>query len=149
VADTFALDVSRFVAKAEANAKAVAQKVTIDVLRSVIDKSPVGNPALWKSPAPAGYVGGRFRANWNTSVGRADTATTTKTDAAGSGTKSRGAVVVQGWDGQGDCYITNSLPYGPELEYKGHSSQAPAGMVRVTVVEFQSFVNQAVRSLPK
>jgi hypothetical protein len=44
--------------------------------------------------------------------------------------------------------MINALPYGPRLEYEGWSSQAPAGMVRISVVEFQTFVDKAVMELP-
>lgn len=148
MADTFALDIAKFVAKAEKNAEQVVRKVGIDLLASVIDKTPVGNPELWSSPAPAGYVGGRLRANWTASIGSPDTGTTTETDAQGGQTKARGSAKIDGWRG-GDIYLMNSLPYARAIEYTGHSRQAPAGMVRVTVVEFQTFVNAAARSLPK
>lgn len=148
MADTFALDIARFVEKAEKNASQVVRKVSIDLLGSVIDKTPVGNPELWSSPAPPGYVGGRLRANWNASIGSPDIATTADTDGQGGQTKARGSSKISAWTG-GDIYLMNSLPYARAIEYTGHSSQAPAGMVRVTVVEFQSFVNKAARSLPK
>lgn len=38
--------------------------------------------------------------------------------------------------------ISNHLPYARRLEY-GHSAQAPGGMVRITVGEFQSIVDKA------
>ncbi|WP_330210091.1 hypothetical protein [Pseudomonas sp. AM4(2022)] len=41
----------------------------------------------------------------------------------------------------------NNLPYGPRLEYEGWSNQAPAGMVQITVTEFQMFINKAVSEL--
>ena len=41
------------------------------------------------------------------------------------------------------------LPMPRRIEYEGWSSQAKAGMVRITVAEFQTFVDKAVRSLPK
>ena len=43
-------------------------------------------------------------------------------------------------------FITNSLPYAYRLEYDGWSRQAPAGMVRVTVVEFAQRFERAVRA---
>ena len=43
----------------------------------------------------------------------------------------------------GVFYIVNNLPYIMALEY-GSSTQAPAGMARVTVDRFQSIVNAAV-----
>jgi len=149
VADTFALDISKFIAKAKANGEQVVQKVGADVLASVVDKTPVGDPSLWKSKPPKGYVGGRLRANWNVSFGAPDISTTTTVDAAGGATKSRGVEIIAQWDGQADIYVMNSLPYVRPIEYEGHSLQAPAGMVRITVAEFQTFVAEAVETLPK
>jgi hypothetical protein len=40
------------------------------------------------------------------------------------------------------------MPYALRLEY-GWSKQAPAGMVRVTVAEFQAVVNAAVTNTPE
>ncbi len=144
---TFALQLQKFAEKAKANADLVVQKVTLEVARSVVEKTPVGNPDLWKSPAPPGYVGGRLRANWVFGVGRVNTETTEEIDASGAPTLSRLTAAIQQTGAGGVTFISNSLPYAISVEY-GHSSQAPAGMVRVTVAEFQQYVNQAVQSLP-
>jgi hypothetical protein len=40
-------------------------------------------------------------------------------------------------------FITNNLPYAQRIE-DGYSQQAPAGMVKVTINEFDSIVNSAV-----
>lgn len=45
-----------------------------------------------------------------------------------------------------DIYIANNVEYITVLE-DGHSQQAPRGMVKVTITEFQSFVAKAVASL--
>lgn len=149
MADTFALDISKFIAKAKANGEQVVQKVGADILSSVVQRTPVGNPSLWKSKPPKGYVGGRLRANWNVSFGVPDISTTTTTDASGGMTTARGVEIIAKWDGQADIYVMNSLPYARPIEYEGHSMQAPAGMVRITVTEFQTFVAEAVAELPK
>lgn len=153
-ADTFALDLAAFAAKAKAAPGQVAAKATIDVLAAVVDRTPVGLPATWKvnierakrglPPVPPGYVGGRARANWNVSLGTPDLSVTFDIDASGAGTVARGATRI-GTDTNGeDAYIVNSLPYIRPLEYEGHSRQAPAGMVRVTVAEWQTHVDRAV-----
>lgn len=70
---------------------------------------------------------GRARANWFMAEGAPETSTT---DAKTPKTYDRA-------DFQGNgvpIFITNSLPYIVPLEY-GHSKQAPAGMVRVTLAE--------------
>ena len=52
----FELALAAFAEKAGNRANDVVRKVVIDVTASVVDKSPVGNPDLWKRPAPEGYV---------------------------------------------------------------------------------------------
>lgn len=137
-----------FAAKAGDNANQVVRSVTGQMLTQLVYRSPVGQPKLWKRRAPAGYVGGRFRANWNIGNGVVDVSTTLRIDQQGGQTIQRGLAELQAADpSQQNLYITNSLPYSIELEY-GHSSQVPpAGLVRRTVVEFQTFVDNAVRSL--
>lgn len=149
MADTFSLDISKFVDKAKGNVKQVVRKVGTSVLASVVSRSPVGNPKLWKSKPPAGYVGGRLRANWNVSIHFPDQSTFLYRDQSGAPTIQRGIKVLNGWDGVGDIYVMNSLPYVRTIEYDAHSSQAPAGMVRITVTEFQTYIQQAVAELPK
>ena len=143
---TFALDVSRFVSKAKVAPTQVVRKVSLDMLAKVVLRTPVGNPDNWQRPAPPGYVGGRLRANWNTSIGNADLSTSTQT--ANTAVR-RGESRLRAYDGTQDIYLLNSLPYVRRIEYEGWSSQAKAGMVRITVAEFQTFVDKAVRSLPK
>lgn len=147
MAESFALQLQKFAEKAKANTDVVVQKVTLEVAKSVIQKSPVGNPDLWKGSAPPGYVGGRFRANWMFGDGKIDTTTTEEIDKAGTSTLTRLAASIGASKAGGVTYISNSLPYGPRLEYEGWSKQAPAGMVRLTVAEFQQYVNQALQGL--
>lgn len=148
MADTFALDIRKFAEKAGANVETVVRKTTGHLLASTVLRTPVGNPSLWKGNPPAGYVGGRLRANWNASIGMPDFSTSIVRDQSGGSTIARGNGVVSQWKG-GDIYLMNSLPYVREIEYEGHSKQAPAGMVRITVTEFQTFIDQAVAELPK
>lgn len=146
MADTFALDLSKFIEKAQDHAREVVQKTAIEVFAKTVERTPVGNPSLWKGKPPKGYVGGRLRANWNTSFNTPDATVSTSTSYSGK----RGEISskVGQWR-EGDIYLMNSLPYVHEIEYGNHSTQAPAGMVRVTVTEFQTFVAQAIASLPK
>ncbi|MCV4343320.1 hypothetical protein [Pseudomonas capsici] len=91
-----------------------------------------------------GYVGGRFRSNWQLTTGSPATGEiedienageTLDRIIAGAGDLSAGEV----------AYIVNNLPYAVPLEF-GHSTQAPAGMVRVTVADFQRIVEEAIRN---
>jgi hypothetical protein len=119
---------------------------SLKLLESIDNKSPVGDPDSWASPAPAGYTGGQFRANWNYSIGSPDVSVTDNTDPQG-GESMRKALTTN--YSMGDkIYISNSLPYAYRLEYEGWSrNQAPNGMVRVSVIEFRDFVRQAAASL--
>lgn len=146
-ADSFALDLRAFAEKAGANARTVVTKFSEDILAGVVNRTPVGQPKLWKSKPPAGYVGGRLRANWTVGLGGPDYSTSQPPSAAGTAV-SRGAAVIAQWQGQ-DIYLMNSMPYVREIEYEQHSSQQPAGMVRVTVADAQRVLSQNVASLPK
>jgi hypothetical protein len=100
--------------------------------------------------APDGYVGGRFRGNWQVTFDVKAGGTLERIDPQGDETKAAAQGVVLGFTSDvGTIWAVNNLPYGPRLEFEGWSSQAPAGMVRISVAEFQSFVNAAARELPQ
>lgn len=105
----------------------VARKVTFDLYRNVVLKSPVDT--------------GRFRANWNVSFGVPSYTTTGSTD-AGRGLQEAGKALSLPVGGV--VFLSNGLAYARRLEM-GYSRQAPIGMVRTSVVEFQSFVNRAIQ----
>lgn len=99
--------------------------------------------------AGADYVGGRFRGNWQVSFNTAKTGTLERIDPNGSASKGDGTALIQGFTTSvGSIWIMNNLPYAQALEY-GHSSQAPAGMVRISTLEVQQFVDKAVSELSK
>jgi hypothetical protein len=90
-----------------------------------------------------GYVGGRFRSNWQLTSGAPasgevdeieDASETIAKIAAAAGELTLGEV----------AYIVNNLPYAVPLEY-GHSTQAPEGMVRITIRQFQELVENAAK----
>lgn len=144
---SFALSLKVFADKAPDLARQVVRKVGIDLLTATILRTPVGNPKLWKSKPPPGYVGGRLRANWTVALVSPDTTTTAAIDNDGGATISKGSQTILGGTGTEDIWIMNSLPYAIPVEY-GHSGvQAPQGMVRVSVAEFQAFVEKAAASL--
>ena len=131
MADTFSLDLSKFIAKAKLDTGTVIRKVGADALRSVVEKSPVDT--------------GRFRANWVVTYGPT-TQTVLGLDKSGINAINSGLRVIQLLNPGDDLWISNNLPYARRLEY-GYSGQAPAGMVRITVRQFQQYVDAAARSL--
>lgn len=148
---SFGNDLERFAQRANHNAVELKRNVAIACFSSVIKMSPVGNPDLWKpvgqKAGPEGYVGGRFRANWNCSLNSIDRGTTEETDKSGSGTISKMVQACKDADANDSVFLTNSLPYASRLEYKGHSSQAPKGMVRLTVARFRRIIKQQLSRL--
>jgi len=121
----------------------LVRKVAIDLLKSVIYKSPVGDATLWQSPPPAGYVGGRFRGNWQLGINNQPSGELSAVDASGANTINLGMANIPTTNAAGNIYyITNNLPYAQRLE-DGWSSQAPAGIVSLTVAEFDGIVLRA------
>lgn len=148
MAGSFSLDLSKFVQRAGGNARLVVKKVVLDVGSSIVMKTPVGDPTTWSMPAPAGYVGGRARGSWQYQKGAPLMTEPGGVDPSGGGSVGRVSAGVAAGDPVTEHYITSTVPYMRRLEYEGWSSQAPEGMVRKTVQEFQRFVDLAASNLP-
>jgi hypothetical protein len=142
---SFGQDLAKFAAKASTNMDVVVRTITLELATAVVERTPVGNPDTWAGPAPEGYVGGRLRANWQFSPGAPLTSRLDTTDHAGVLTKIASAVDASA--AGGITWLSNNLPYAVPIEFEGHSKQAPAGMVRVSVAEAQQYVNRAMAAL--
>lgn len=147
MADSFTLQLKKFAEKAKGNADQVVRKVVLEIGTSLVMKSPVGDGSYWVSPPPKGYVGGRFRANWQLGVGAIDYTTSEAVDPAGEGTVGNLFAKIADEPGANIFYLTNSLPYAKRLEDGWSHRQAPQGMVGITVLQFREFVANAVREL--
>lgn len=132
MAGSFALDMSKLINKTHSNVDKVTRKIVFDVMRSVIKKSPVDT--------------GRFKGNWQYGTGEMPTGTLDIYDADGRGTQ----VHLMGQVPQQAAgklhYIVNNLPYSIRIE-NGYSSQAPFGMVGLTISEYQGIVRQAAQEV--
>lgn len=140
----FALDLRTLVEKYKDRAETVVSKTVLAVGTSLVMKSPVGDPTLWKQKPPPGYVGGRFRANWQYGFNVPQSGVTDGIDADGGATIGTMGERIKVAGSDGIHYIVNNLPYANALEYGNHSSQAPNGMVGITVTEFEDYVTKAV-----
>jgi hypothetical protein len=127
---TFTLDISRFVEKAKGNVDQVVRKIALTVFQRVIMKSPVDT--------------GRFRGNWQVAIGTMPSGVLAGVDKSGGATIQRVAATALNMKAGEVIYLMNNLAYARALEY-GHSKQAPNGMVRITVAEFQSIVNRVAK----
>lgn len=142
----FALDVSAFAQKARLNMHAAVRKIVLDIGSRVVLRSPVGDPSRWAGPAPKGYTGGRFRANWQYStiapmsgvLGVVDKTGKVSLDRIRTGMPKEAAGKVH--------WIVNNLPYAARLE-TGWSKQAPGGMVGLVVREYQGIVAKAAKEV--
>lgn len=82
---------------------------------------------------PDGYVGGRARGNWQCSIGAPITTEIKRIDPNGSAASAEVEKTVK----MGEInYLSNNVPYIRRLEYEGHSTQAPNGMVRISMQRF-------------
>jgi hypothetical protein len=127
----FTLNLQNFAVKFNIRMETVIRKVTLDAFTNIVNMTPVDT--------------GRARANWGCSkeghtliydVGLLDKDGFKTLEAIGD--------KVTAWKCEGSIYLTNNLPYIGALEY-GHSKQAPAGMVRLTIEQVRNFVEQAVK----
>lgn len=130
----FELDIQKFVAKAKGNIDIVIRKIALDLFRRVIMKSPVDT--------------GRFKGNWQVAIGSIPAGVLAIDDKTGSATISKMTAAVLGLKAGQVIYLVNNLEYALPLEY-GHSKQAPAGVVRITVQEYPQVVSKAANEVPK
>jgi len=133
-AGNFALDIARFVDKANGNIDLVVRKVSLDLFRRVIMKSPVDT--------------GRFRGNWQVAIGSIPAGTIEVDDKSGAATITRVSATALGLKAGDVITLVNNLSYARRLEY-GYSKQAPGGMVRTTVQEYGAVVSKAAGEVKK
>ncbi|RON43543.1 hypothetical protein BK666_20965 [Pseudomonas frederiksbergensis] len=95
--------------------------------------------------AGKGYVGGRFRGNWQFSIDTPADGVLDQIDPSGNVSIAVLRAQVQSLTIGQTAYLVNNLPYAVPLEY-GHSKQAPGGMVRITLARFQQIVDEAIRN---
>lgn len=140
----FAIDLKKYLSLYRERSEEVCRKTVLELGKSLVLKSPVGDPVLWKNPPPPGYVGGHFRRNWQYGTNIAPSGEISGVDPTGEATLADLAMRVSQAEPFAVHCIANNLPYGPALEFDGHSTQAPAGMVGITAAEFEQHVATAV-----
>lgn len=143
---SFALDIQKFIEKCGANSDLVVRKTVLDIGKSLVEKTPVGDAEYWAHPAPPGYVGGHARANWTHSVGTRVVQEIAGVDPSGEKTNERIAASVPVKAAGMVHFIQNSVPYIQRLE-DGHSHQAPNGFIELTKIEFQNYIQKALAEL--
>lgn len=127
----------------KASEKAI-RGTAIELFSEVIRRTPVGNPSLWKSRPPVGYVGGRLRGNWQTNIGAPIRNEIERVDPSGSAAAGEAVSKAKQMDIDDTIYLSNNLPYSEAVEM-GSSKQAPQGMVRRTVKQFNDILEKQAK----
>ena len=143
---TFALDLQRFAEKTKGKADAAVGNIVARVSAELDSRSPVGDASYWKNPAPKGYIGGRFRGNWQIGVDVRPAGETGRIDPDGSATQNTILAAIPEKASGKVYYLVNDVPYAQAIE-EGHSRQAPQGLVGLTAIMFTGIVNEAVAAL--
>lgn len=117
----------------------------------LIERTPLGDPSLWHYPAPKGYHPGTLRASWefNTrGVGRDVKTGKFKSQSNTTGNESN----LEQWAGiklqtpaPQAVTIANRQPYAWRVEYGSWSTQAPQGMLRITLLEYNGILEKNTR----
>lgn len=131
IAGGFASQLAAFAEKTKLGIDTVVRKVAIDITSALLMRAPVDT--------------GRFRANWALGIGSPNTSTSETLDPSGSATLGQITTQISTVKAGGQIFITNSLPYALALE-RGHSKQAPNGMVALTALEFEQYMKKAIAS---
>jgi len=143
----FSIDLSAQIAKIKGNIDEAARQAVTDVAARIVELSPIGDATLWEKPEnkPKGYVGGHFRGNYQLGVGTIPDGTFDTIDTSGKVSMDRikAAIPIQASGKM--YYLVNNLKYAQRLE-DGYSTQAPAGMVALTVVEWKNIVDDAANN---
>jgi hypothetical protein len=116
-----------WVQKTTAKSDTAVRMIALRMFSRIILKSPVDT--------------GRFRGNWQIAIGSVPNGTLELDDKTGTATIAKGTATALGINAGDTIYFANNLPYAIPLE-EGSSQQAPAGMVALTIQEFQSVVSR-------
>lgn len=128
----FALDIAKFNKKTEVSIDTIVRKVSLELLIRLIAKSPVDT--------------GRFRGNWQVESPTPNLDVDPEGfDRIGTVTMARGLAKVKKLTAGPLVWITNNVSYGEFLE-RGHSKQAPKGVLMQVVQSFPGIVERAARS---
>lgn len=145
---SFPEQVQAFKIKALAYVDSVVADVTISVATSLVEKTPVDDGAL--------------RANWQFDAAGIPSGTVAGFDPAGAATISTLSAEIKETKAGGTTFLINNLSYIKTIEYgeypnppksktgktvNGYSTQAPAGVRDMTVLEFQAYVQKATANL--
>ena len=124
---SFTNQVNAFTDKTKRKFDLAVRKISLEMFTRVVLKSPVDT--------------GRYRANWQVAIGSIPQGTLEIDDVTGQIAINKIEAATLQVEAGDVITLVNNLPYGPRLE-NGHSQQAPAGMVALTIQEFETIVKE-------
>jgi len=141
----FTAKIAKFVDRATTKLTLGVELFYVDFTMAITARTPVGDPSLWAMPADKDYVPGTLANSWFTTVNAPYSGGTRQPDA--NATESYRDAETKAASLPGNVlYFTNPTPYAHKIEFEGHSwQQAPNGMVRITVVEFEQRLRKSIR----
>lgn len=128
----FGSDLKKFSNTVGVSLDKVVKKVSFELHKKVIVKTPVDT--------------GRARSSWNINAGRVDPSVQPEGRRGRSGATGIALRKQTNFDlpsPYSRVYITNNLPYITVLE-DGSSTQAPRGMVRISIIEIRAGLAKAI-----
>lgn len=129
---SFSSDIAKFAAKTEGNVDKLRRGVFQNLAGNIIEATPIKT--------------GRAAGNWQATVNTPATGTVTNTSPTAAVAAAQAASQAAKEDST--LWLINNLPYIKRLEY-GYSKQAPQGMLRLAVQNFQAAIDKQLRLLDK
>lgn len=126
--EAFNREIDAFAKKVAINVTALQKKIVLEALRRLVMKTPVDT--------------GRARGNWQVTIAAPAEGQLQETDTIGTATILQGLEAIASLPAYEVVWISNNVDYIELLEH-GHSKQAPAGMLAVTVEELRTMFRSA------
>lgn len=113
----------------------------LSMYKKIIDRTPVGNPALWHPPYwPKDYTPGKLKASWSISFNNSQRDTSGQFASSEQITGNNGlSLKIENLNSTKTIAISNNQPYAQRVE-NGWSTQAPTGMMKITVAEYTDII---------
>lgn len=144
----FSKSINAYILKTKKNTKAVFTETAAEIFSRIVDRTPVDVDQTDHK--------GQTKANWQISTDKPGNQVLNTSDTDGQVTKDRELPKLSNADDV--VYIYHNEPHINQLEFglypkpggpktdKGYSTQAPKGMVRVTLSEFKNIFTKVVNS---
>ena len=129
---SFALEIEQFANEAMSAIENTRRIFIGNLCVRIIDRTPV--------------LSGHLKGNWQASIDSTETDEVPRKSKDGGFVKQLVLDMLAKLKGDETFYFSNNAPYVLVIEYEGHSSvKAPEGMVRISLAEVGTLINEAIR----